>query len=257
MTTHRVMRPYDYDPKHLVLPCYISPKMDGVRGFRGRLGMTFRSGKPIWGVEHIYRYIPATMMLDGEMLIPGMPFQKSAGLIRSHDPTPDAHLYIFDHMNSELTFMSRYARLEDFTFFSNNIHVIKHTLVYTVEDMMTIHNSYIDLGFEGSVIKTPHHLYQLKKSWDWMRIVPEKSIDAKVVSMYEGKGKYIGMLGGVRCEGEGLKVKVGTGFDDFQRVDFWSHPAKILEQTIRIKYKEKTADGSLRHPSFDRIRYHK
>jgi len=253
----RTMQPFDYDAKHLVLPCYISAKFDGVRAYRGKYSMTFRSGKPVWGVEHIYRFLPRGMVPDGELLIPGMIFQESSGLIRSHNSTEEAHYYIFDYMNSILPFDTRYINLLAQKFYSDKIHVIKHTLVHTLSHLLDMHQRNIDAGFEGSVIKTPYHVYQFKQSWDWMRIIPERSVDVVVMSMYEGKGKYIGMMGGVQCEGEGVKVKVGTGFNDSDRAAYWDDPHGLVGKTIRVTYKERTKDGSLRHPSFDRIRVDK
>lgn len=251
-----LMRPYDYDPKHLVLPCYISAKLDGVRCYDDGSRFSFRSGNPIWGVDDLYLYA-GKLGLDGEMLIPGVPFNESSGQIRSYNPSPKAVLYVFDYTTGFLGYKDRYKILLKAKFATDRIKIVKHTLVHTIEEMMTIHNQHLDAGFEGSVIKTPNHVYQHKKSWDWMRIVPIMSADVRVVSMYEGQGKYVGMMGGVMCQGDGIEVKVGTGFDDFQRQDFWVHPAKILDHVIRVTYKEKTKDGSLRHPSFDRIRYNK
>ena len=251
-----LMRPYDYDPKHLQLPCFISAKLDGVRCYDDGQRFAFRSGNPIWGVDDLYLYA-GSLGLDGEMLIPGLPFNESAGQIRSHNPSPEAVLYVFDYVKGIERFQDRYYKLVNTPFATDRIKVVKHTLVHTIEDLMTIHNDHLTAGFEGSVLKTPYHSYQHKKSWEWMRMVPIHSIDARVTGMYEGEGKCVGMMGGVTAIGEGVTVRVGTGFDDHQRKDFWVHPGKILDHVIRIKYKEKTKDGSLRHPSFDRIRYNK
>jgi len=253
---HRVMRPKDFDIKHLQLPSYMSPKLDGVRAFDDGNRFSFRSGNPIIGVDDLYHYA-GSLGLDGEMLIPGIPFSKSAGLIRSHNPTPDAHLYVFDCTNYIDVFQKRYARLMHTHFYSNRIHIIEHTLVTTIEEVTELYNYYIEKGFEGGVVKSAYHQYQKKESWDWMRMVPVRSIDGVVISIYEGKGKYTGMLGGVVVKGQGVLVRVGTGFDDFQRMDYWNHSAKIMGKMIKVNYKERTKDGSLRHPSFDRIRHTK
>lgn len=254
---NKLMRPYDFDIKHLVLPCYISPKLDGVRAHDDE-GMFFRSGKPIFGVDHIYNAIKdLPMRLDGEMLIPGLPFQESAGLIRNYDATPNAELYVFDYYNTPDSFLNRVGNLKLIKVLSDKVHIITHTQVNTLEELYRYHNNYVTLGLEGSVIKTAHHTYQFKKSWDWMRLVPVHSIDVVPYDMYEGKGKYVGMMGGVQCRGEGVEVKVGTGFNDDERMKYWLNPPLIIGKTIRVTYKEKTKDGSLRHPSFDRIRQDK
>jgi len=252
-----LMQPYDLDESRIVLPCYISPKLDGVRGHDDN-GMFFRSGKPILGVDHIYNAVKDLgIRLDGEMLVPGMSFQKSSGLIRSHNATPDAHFYVFDYYNTSDIFSNRIEVMNQIEVLSTKIHVITHHLVKTLKELYHYHNNYISMGLEGSVIKTPYHIYQFRQSWDWMRIVPLHSVDVVVLSMYEGKGKYVDMMGGVRCEGEGVKVKVGTGFNDSDRALYWHDPHGLVGKTIRVTYKEKTKDGSLRHPAFDRVRQDK
>ena len=250
-----LMRPYDYDEKHLQLPCFISPKLDGVRAFRSPNGMMFRSGHPIFGAVHIRRYV--SNGTDGEMLIPGMPFAESAGLIRSHANTPEAHFYVFDNANDPNIFRDRYYRLKHTQYISDKVHVINHTKVYSKAEIFDYHNSYLAAGFEGSVLKTLNHTYRGMKDWNWMRIVPVKSVDLKVIGVYEGTGKYTGMMGGIECQGEGVYCKVGTGFDDKQRKDYWEIPGRIVGWTVRVKYKNKTKDGSLRQPSFDRRRHSK
>lgn len=257
MAEHLVMRPKDYDLKHVVLPCYVSPKLDGVRAFKSPMSMMFRSGKPIWGVGHIYDMLPRGIIPDGEMLIPGIPFQESAGRIRSHNQTPDAHLYIFDYMNSEAMLKDRYQELLNLKLYTDKIHIIKHTLVHTMKGILAHHQRNLDAGFEGSVVKNPYSTYHFGKSWDWMRLTPVKSVDLKITGVYEGKGKYQGMMGGVVCNFNGIAVRVGTGWDDDQRKEYWADPTLVMHWTIRIEYKELTQRGSLRHPSFDRFRYHK
>lgn len=251
-----LMQPQDYDEAHLQLPCYISAKVDGVRCYDDGRSLKFRSGNPIWGVNHIHTYIRG-LGFDGEMLIPGLSFDESSGQIRSHAESPDAHLYVFDSTTMPRDFARRHRDLQHLMLLSDQVHILKHEVVTTRKQLFEKHKRNLELGFEGSVVKTPHHYYQYRKSWDWMRIVPVHSVDAKVYGVYEGKGKYVGMLGGVLYRGEGVTGKVGTGFDDAQRKYYWLNQDRIVDKTIRITFKEKTRDGSLRHPSFDRVRIDK
>lgn len=251
----QLMRPYDLDEKHLHFPCFISPKFDGVRAYRSPDGMIFRSGKPIYGISHIGRFAPVG--LDGELLIPGMPFAESAGLIRSFNSTPDAYFYVFDTTADPDIFERRYYRLANTKFISSKIRIIQHTLVHDEAELLTHHEKYLAAGFEGSVVKSPNHLYRGMKDWAWMRMVPVKSVDLVVIGIYEGKGKQAGMMGGIICQGQGIKTNVGTGFDDDTRKRYWEEHSRIVGKMVKINYKEKTKAGSLRQPSFDRIRYTK
>ena len=58
------------------------------------------------------------------------------------------------------------------------------------------------------------------------------------------------MVGSLVVDYKGTKVSVGTGFTDEQRVEFYKDTPEIIE----VNYQEVTKDGSLRFPSFVRIR---
>lgn len=61
-----------------------------------------------------------------------------------------------------------------------------------------------------------------------------------MVELYEGTGKYKGMLGGVYVEYKGNKVGVGSGWNDEQRQKYWDNPNEILGKTIEIAYQAET-----------------
>jgi DNA ligase-1 len=91
-----------------------------------------------------------------------------------------------------------------------------------------------------------------------MKLKPTIEIDCKCVSVIEGEGKYKGMLGAIMVkQTNGKLCKVGSGFKDDQRKDFWKHPKKIVKMTVEVKYKELTADGVMREPIFVQVRYDK
>jgi len=125
---------------------------------------------------------------------------------------------------------------------------------------MKTHKSFVKQGFEGSVVKTADHLYQVGYSYDWMKIVDEKSMDLKVLGIYHTpKRTNLNQIGGVLVKLGSNKpfVKVGGGFSKPQLEKYFLDPMKAKGRTARIVYKAITADGSLQHPRFDRWRYSK
>jgi len=62
------------------------------------------------------------------------------------------------------------------------------------------------------------------------------------------------MLGAAIVTYKGKRVRVGSGFSDEQRQQFWANPNSIKGKIIEVQFHEETPDGSLRHPRFVRVR---
>lgn len=107
-----------------------------------------------------------------------------------------------------------------------------------------------ELKLEGIMLKTWDHFYQNKRSWDWCKVKVQYSEDLEVISTFKGTGKYINLLGGLIVDRAGVKVKVGSGFSDEERLTFLKQPPKIIE----VEYQEVTEKGALRFPRFKRVR---
>jgi DNA ligase-1 len=251
---HKVMLAKLFDKSRLKLPCYISPKIDGVRGEYTPQAFISRNGYPYKGLNHILKVLQGLPNLDGELDILGMTFQKSSGLIRDDNNTFDAQFNVFDLPQSTLPFMERYMILEDLIAGIPYVNLVPHHIANTIDEVYKFYNQCKTMGFEGIVIKTIRHKYSNNRSWNWMKLKPKGSIDCPVLKLLEGKGKYENALGKVVVEYKGQKVKVGSGFSDSQRHAFWEKPAMLQGRMIEVEYMEETDDGSLRHPVFKGFR---
>jgi DNA ligase-1 len=111
--------------------------------------------------------------------------------------------------------------------------------------------------------------YYKKRSHAWMKLKNEETLDLRVFGAFEGTGKYEAMLGGLIVDREGVQVRVGGGFSDAQREEFWrcyiadtdgasadpeNYQPLLLMRLIEVEFHEVTPDGSLRHPRFIRFR---
>jgi len=236
---------------------YMSLKYDGLRAIFKDGKLHTRTGRPIKGVDHLNNMIPASLSLDGEIMVPGAEFNKQSGLIRSHSLTPEAVYYVFDSSDYDDFFDKRYAFYTEQCKNLNPgfIKPVKHIKVNSIQHISNTYDKAIDAGYEGLVVKTGDHLYQNKRSGDWLKIKAVNSEDLPIVGFFQGEGKYEGSLGGVIVERRnGVHVKVGSGFSDDQRNYIWNTQASFLNQIAEIKYHEETPSGSFRHPVFKGIR---
>ncbi len=258
---HRIMLAHKFNIAKVEFPCYVSKKIDGVRAIYKDGEFFSRGGFVYEGLfflkNQMQRFGMHGKILDGELAIPGVPFQESSGLIRSKLEAPKVIFYIFDDITRDLTFEHRLSRLYEHnlkTRESDNIEVIRHRKVYDHEEINLHYNRALDLGYEGLVVKTLDHLYKNRRSYDWMKLKNISSEDLEVISLEEGTGKNKGLLGAVVCKYKDRTVNVGTGFTDVEREIFFKEPELIVGHIIEVLYHEQTETGSLRHPRYLRLR---
>ena len=138
-----------------------------------------------------------------------------------------------------------------------HIKPVKHVSIKSLDHISSTFDKAIDAGYEGLVIKTNNHKYQTKRSWDWMKLKIQNDEDLPVTGMFEGTGKYAGMLGGlIVTRANGVDVRVGSGFSDAERLSIWDD-CDTQSKIIEVAYHEETPDGSLRHPIFKGFRFDK
>lgn len=128
----------------------------------------------------------------------------------------------------------------------------------TVADILSMVDHLCEQGEEGAVIKDIESFYTPGRSWEWTKVKRFHTEDLKVVGKEEGAGKHKGRLGALiverttKLQGGSVTVfvKVGSGYSDEERDEFWSSPPQLIE----VKYQNVTKDGSLRFPVFVRVR---
>jgi DNA ligase-1 len=253
---HEVMLASQASKHPIRYPVWVSPKLDGMRGSFSNSTMLTRTGKPVIGVTDIVRNANTFgIPMDGELMVDGMSFQKSLGLLRSHAEVPEAKFYVFDVPIRNLSFEKRLELLSQVKGVYNNIKVLTHKLVHNEDELMDYYHKCRLAGLEGVVIKRPGHQYVGTRSMDWLKMKAVETVDVPIVGFNEGEGKYEGTLGALVVKlDNGQLCDVGSGFSDLERDAFWNNKGKYLVKIIEVLYHENTDDGNLRHPRFHRIR---
>ena len=102
-----------------------------------------------------------------------------------------------------------------------------------------------DHGWEGVMLRNPAMAYERRRSPNLLKVKPHEDIEAEVLEVVEGAGKYVGMMGALVCRAEGKEFRVGTGFTDHDRSrQDW------VGAIITVEFFERTPSGAPRHPRY-------
>ncbi len=259
----QLAKPVDWN--RVVFPCFVSPKLDGLRCI-WRNGVFYsRRGHVLQGLNFLNLHIEELFMdeepqaLDGELIIPGKHFDEISGSIRSFKESNEVVYHVFDLPDYSTLggFVDRYNKLCKLfarSINGSNLKLVRHTKVNSIDDVSSYYSQYRSEGYEGLMIKYYYGQYNNSRTWDWMKMKNKDTEDLKVVGIFEGEGKYEGLVGGIIVERSGVRISVGSGLSDIQRLRWAEEPELIVGKTVEIAYQEVTPQGSLRHPRLVQVR---
>lgn len=268
----------------------IEVKLDGVRVITivypdGRVDQFSRNGKALENFPAIRAQFAAMapaleepMVFDGEVM--SSSFQDLMRQVhrKSNVQTNDAVLYLFDWLSLEefsvykrcnIQQQTRSRTLKEFIEAAEqpNVKVLDHewvSLESTIgqKQFKEINARAIAGGYEGIMVKDPYAPYECKRTVNWLKIKPFIELTLEVVDIEEGTGRNVGRLGALVCEGvddgKFVRVNVGSGFSDDDRVAIFRSKASVVGHKVEVRADAVTQnqDGSysLRFPRFKTFR---
>lgn len=265
----------------------ISRKLNGTRCvFIGDRCMT-RQGKEYVGLNHIIDDLQmmgySDMFIDGELIYKNKEvlsdseaFQKGTGIAMSKEgDKTQLKLVVFDIFpltefwsgkskecyldRSNKYLMKLDSKISEYV--TENIEIVP--IVYDGFDHSQI-KKWLDYAeekdWEGIMINLDTQ-YECKRTKNLIKVKKFFSCDIKCIGIEEGDGRNKGSLGALVCDYKGNKVRVGSGFSDIDRKQFWLNPEDIVGHIVTVKYKEETKNKeggtSIQFPVFECIRFDK
>jgi len=259
----------DYDPALLppVADTAVEMKHDGIRAvWRRRLGVRTMEGVDMDTAAHLLPGLEAIAdemgvdMLDGEYLNPAgfeatlADFQRGRGMgvILLWDGVTSA---VYDGREPSPPLRARRAALE--TAYARVRAAGRHCGVglsrlasgYDAERVELAAGEAWRDDWEGIVVKDLRSGYERARTSSWMRLKRTLTCEVRVLSIELRPGTAL--LRAVLASYEGREVRIATGFSEAERRrpgDFT--PGSLIE----VKHLGVTSSGSLRSPTFLRIR---
>lgn len=196
------MKARDWIPSKVVFPCFYQPKYDGVRALNLDGKLVARTLKP-----HNNRYItekyskPEYKGFDGEMILTELGqchpdvCRETSGAVRREHGEPDVTWYVFDYITEEtinLPYSDRFGLLEEYVEKLNDpsIKVVTTSTCFSMEEFEELDSDALELGYEGSMLKSIKAKYKEGCSdkhmqvWRVKRFIQEECL---VTLIEEGK----------------------------------------------------------------------
>ncbi len=259
---------------------WLTQKLNGVRATYYNGQLIARSGFPYSGVEHITSALSwadeKDIVLDGELtlkdkgkLSDNEAFRVATGILNSDSVNKTGICYTvfdavprhdFESSNPTTTYSVRRSLLSQFQT-DKPEYVSVLPVLYEGTDQSKIPellDQMVREDKEGLMVNTDVP-YRRTRHRGILKVKRFCTMDLPIIRCEEGSGRLSGTLGAFALDYKGNEVKVGSGFTDEQREEFWSRRDELVGVLCEVKYKEVSYDKgtgleSLQFPIFVGLR---
>ena len=254
---------FNQKKKEIKYPCFVQPKLDGVRCVVVGGELYSRNGLLFPTLEHIKNELKLNtdnLILDGELYTDDINFEKIVGLVRKSKKTEEEeknslkiYLNVFDYIDTNLDFENRLLNLNKFFENNKNLKYIKQVKTEECkneEQIMEYLDKYTKEGFEGVIIRNKKGKYaENARSNNLQKL--KKFIDEEfeiIDYTTPTAGKEIGCVVWICKTKEGKKFNVRPSGNYEERKKQYKQGKKYIGKMLTVKYQELTNDHVPRFP---------
>lgn len=237
---------------------------------------------------------PEFVGLDGEIIVGDPTasdvFNKTTSAVMAFDGINDVTYYVFDHFGTptaryddRLSSLSRVVYASTAEHFGHPVlHFVSQCRVNCPSDLRTYEEQYERDGFEGVMVRSLDAPYKFGRStfrehglMKWKRMSDAEATIVGYEPLYvNNNAPTINALGYqersasqanlvavdklgafiVRSEKFQTDFKIGSGFDDSQRVEYWKRKENLIGQTVTFVYQQIGTLDAPRFPIFKGFR---
>jgi DNA ligase-1 len=247
-----------YEKLLFTVPTFIQPKLDGLRAISEDNSLNSRNGKPYLACPHLYQ---DEYVLDGELYNHEYhdDFNKIVSLCKKQKPEPEeleeakekVQFWAYDLPEAEGPFSERYGRLQSVV---DSLKDKGYRLVPTYEvknqaDIDKYHDEFLELGYEGSILRLDLGDYEGKRSKQLLKKKDFIDEEFTILAAEEGTGGRVGTIGFFVIDlGEGKTCKTNVKGPHEYLAEVWKDRKKYIGTEATVKYFNRTPDGALRFP---------
>jgi len=246
---------------NIVYPCYVQPKLDGVRCLAKKIDEETikyysRMGKEFNTLEHLtsdlLKIMKVDQVLDGEIYSHDLTFQEMIRLVkklRAKSILLDYH--VFDIVDTNMTFENRNAELERLLdkVPTDSVWFVESKLISCVDDIKFMLSEYIKRGYEGLIVRNSNGKYKLKgRSADLQKYKEFQDEEYEIIGGQPGTGPEVGCIvfAVKTAKGQEFAVRPRGSFE--QRTTWMNDLTNLIGKKLTVRYQELTDDGIPRFP---------
>lgn len=199
-------------------------------------------------------------------------FSVTSGTINAKTADKSQLYYaVFDIIDEELPYWRRRRKLnrlaEDIRYVVSRVQILPVLYAGTDnEQIAQLLYRIVETGGEGVMLNNIYGLYEHKRTKELLKYKQVQTMDMEVIGVYEGKGKYEGLVGGLVCKLEEgdmvVQAEVGSGLSDLQRFQWARDNQLIIGKIVEVAYfstcQNQSTKGtntySLRFPRLKQVR---
>lgn len=128
---------------------------------------------------------------------------------------------------------------------------------WNYNEVMSTYVEYRALGHEGAMGKTFEHLYERKRSFNWMKIKPKEFLDGVITGINRAhslEGVPLDRAGSVAVRFEDGSTADCGGLKHAFAAAIYADPASVIGEWCECERMEADRAGGSRHPIFKRLR---
>lgn len=248
---------YPFEEKRLLtwqLPVFVQPKLDGerARGIFSAHGSVLVSSEinVFQSIPHIDKQLVELWgktgfnELDGELYVHGMQREEIHSIVSRtvnlHPRHTEMEYHIFDIVDETLPQIDRMKKLRDLApFFGSSLKLVPVHIAESLEDIIRFYNHFIELGYEGIVVRNMDAPYIRRRSIYAMKFKPKKFDIYKIVGFKE-EVSILGIpkdrLGSLVCSDPEGNVFGVSNFTDDLRESLWKRREELLTFDCKVGY---------------------
>jgi len=242
--------------------CYSQPKLDGIRMIVMKEGSFSRKGKQFVSVKHIEKMLSCffslfpDIVLDGEIYNHSLKsdFNKIVSLAKKQKMTNEDeklsekyleyHIYdIYDKNKPNMTFEERFTFIQSNLMKIDFVKIVETDIVTSKDILDNLYSKYIEMGFEGQMIRTPNSSYKKSRSKDLLKRKEFVDEEFEILDISSGVGNWYGKAKSISfINKNGNTFSTGLKGSMEYATDLLENKEKYIGKLGTVRFQEYTKD---------------
>jgi predicted DNA-binding WGR domain protein len=251
---------FDKYYKYISYPCFIQPKLDGVRAIYHSKKLWSRLNNEFVHLDYILKELNELtgINLDGELYSETLYFEELTGLVKKKtleegdtERLKQIKYVVYDYIDTTRDFIDRFSILTGL--FSKvkfkYIELLKTDVCNNKEEVYMYHKKYVKDNYEGAIVRNMNGKYLIKyRSKDLQKYKTMIDKEFKIIDYKSGTSTHKDAIIFIIEISSKLTTDVVPSFSIPIRKEMYKHGKDYIGKMLTVKFQEYTEDGNLRFP---------